>query len=1357
MVSCNQIPTQLVLPDQPKVCCVHEYNFQGERIGNNACVIIGDGFSETDCTRNFAFDLLGGSPPLQLVYGTVADCCRDCFPPPPALVVSNGKLVRNVSGGKVSLSRSPNAEPEQCCCGDECTCKQVPDCEQVRCYPTHKPTTDDKCKGRCVIKTYDDDGYEVIDDRTMICKTQVQCCAEDDSTCDATCTDGSIPPVAMPNRATPAANQWDIMPSTTCGVCCVNNYDEDPISPKFRQVLSVTATKDKTKEECEASHPFLPDPANPFGPVGVWHAGTDNLNICNPLCCQSRTLGDRKEVVCGHTSATKCDPCVGSCIEIAREDNDWLCPRVECKTKQECCGADNAKCTPQCGKEKAEYRWEVNGCGTVGSKCGACCRIVYDGLDSSANVFSAECAPDIVLAGDCALNADDTMWLLLNPYYFIQYKWKPFETCETAKCGTKKCCGPTCPDDVGCIDIDINAECDPCKSRCYAIVAETAACATKQECCGEFNEKCVPQVGFCPDSADSIPTHNWSGACADPELCGVCCKKKNDGTYTCDPTKTNQTDCDAENYGVWRAFATCAACGNTAQACIESTCKRIVTVNGVDEEQTYTYAACKPVAPDKVNCKGVCTELSTPAKPYESKTCKTKSSCCGPNNIRCGDGCGTAATHSWSSACNDPEKCGVCCVTTNVGGGNISASPPEENIGRAACEAKGQAGGGLGVTAVWKPFGTARDCSIEKCCGTCPDGSIACIDQPPGTPCLQPCNGRCYTVDAAGNLDPTQPAVCATKETCCMQNGINVCQNECNPGKRWTPTCSENEYKCGVACKTTLSADGTTILGSVCQPGITTYQQFQTARAALPANQTLTWKPWDTCATVICQSKKCCKEKCPGVLGCVDVDVSDPCKKCEGLCYDAVVDPDTGVHSKVPGAVPECSTRVNCCGAGNEKCAEVPNCPNDNAKIFERCCDDDVFRACQCGDADDGPPNLFSFSNNSIQTPPAVPGFPNGFKREACDFRLDGLISYFISYYLQSRLWGYGSDWRNKNINTSERTFADPCRRDGTGDLLPTFSWKDCYPTLIDNNISPGNIVYVFSQARYGFQSLGPDGGTVPYVPLGVEYSHDIFTRKFTFYVCQGKKLVEVTDAIINKLSVRGCQSEYKQYERRCVRDLVIFSAEDHDALGLPSDPVRGIELTAFGATGYYYAGYGDYPGGRRVFVGERQRPYERWYNDMLNGTLKLKPMAADGNGYSKDDPRTIFYYQPQGGFTSLICDGAVPVGLYRPPLPPNMDPSNAISTSVEIPDAFNNTFCRRQITERLGEAPPAGPPMSIPGYLYGIESDCCAVYETTFTEGLSTSCTHEFEAECGQFFDAGLPNTTPLNCPQDFTQNPLP
>lgn len=1637
MVSCSQIPPQLVLPDQPKVCCVFRYDEHGGPIvGTRTCTPIGDnqgGQDETitagECTGTVTYYTAVGAA-VNVPYGEIQECCRDCNPPPLALVVSNGRLVRNVdSNNKVRLSRSPNAEPEQCCCGDECVCKQVPDCEQVRCYPTHQPTDDDKCRGRCVIRTYDAAGNEIFDDRTMICATKTQCCAEDNTTCAYTCVENPTGPGSA-RADIPPANQWDSMPCTNCAVCCVHNYDSDPASPTFRQSLSKTGTRALTKEECEAlTVVFFPNPA-PL-PVGVWHPGTDNLNICNPSCCQNRTYGDKKEIECAPTSERTCDPCLGRCTDVKRETSTTLCPVSECKTKQGCCGDGNEKCTPQCGEQTARYRWEPV-CASDGDKCGICCRYIWDdttgapnspinnyldivcdrttetkavcerfitlpsgvnraygfwtpfgtcaacksvpccrevvcssgatsttcvnvapedcdvcngtcteiatgnefcatrftccgpddinctsgcGLlpthrwavgcanpyecgvccrtlfsinqtNGSESYFSHQCFDNNVTRQTCVLTEAEADFL--SPTFRAVYDWHAFAlSCEGFNCRTKKCCGETCPQDVGCIDINIEAECDPCKGRCvnkatgeklcktkqdccgvdgalcrgcpapgpgpafewsgcfengfkcgvccqltlnaanvavssecldnityeeciarpnaswkafetcasavcipraccndvecpgqticiavdkqngvcpdfcrdecYAIDAtgdqiSDSFCATKFDCCGPSNEQCIPVPGFCPDSSPTVPTYHWQDIpdhyCADPDLCGVCCKR-NVGpggaiSFSCDDTKNNRADCTAANYGVWHEFATCAVCGDTKQACVEARCKKIININGQPVEQIYSHAACKPVAPNQTNCKGICTEFSTVARPYESKTCKTKSDCCGPNNIRCGDGCGTASTHAWSQACIDPEQCGVCCITNNIGAGPVPG-PPQENIGRAACEALNTAGGGLGNTAIWIPFGTARDCTVERCCGSCPDGSIKCLDVVPPAQCLQPCNGRCYTVDAAGNEDLTQPATCATKAACCIQGGINVCQNECSPGKRWAPTCPENAIKCGVACKTTLGTDGTTIVASVCQPGISTYAQYLVALATLAANETLEWKPWDTCATVICRAKKCCKEVCPGVFGCATVDVSDPCTKCEGLCYDAVVDPNTGAHSIAPGAVPECSMRVACCGAGNENCAETPNCPQDNPKVFVPCCDDDVFAPCQCG----SPNEAANLINNTYSIYYNQPPSGQSVLQDRCFSRLaaiggPGNLSFPGGEFLFN-IPNSGIGPGNGSVNRWDYTptYETPCAPDPAR-KVPTFSWNECYPDLIQNEN-----IYVFRTHRSGAYNWA---NSAEEAPVGYDTYKFSGHSRVSFYVCRGKKLVDISDKIMTMLPVPACiYEESKRFETRCRTEVLIIETCDCAAINFPCDfdGQPNVDLTPLGfGTGWKY-------GGRYSFCGPqnkcsaflRCRHLDDILADQRNG-VAVPPMAETCGYAEAGSARYIYQWYAQNRTDICTCPQTI--------VPP---PTSGQNIQTTIQDAFNSISFAKESVDWADDGAGLQDTIGNNGFL--IPAKCCRLVSVTRSYGLDDNITHPWQKACalpgGNLADGRVFDDNMTGCPQPFTANPLP
>ena len=1157
------------LDGHKSTCCVFNYDAVGRDIGGRkTCKTISSVFplnqneiSAADCVRGVVYNNAVGFPLPPVPYGEIKECCRDCNPPAKKLVLSGGRLVRN--GGDFAMS--PEDEPEKCCCGDKCVCKEVPeDCNHVRCYGTTDPQPADKCKGRCVIKTYDDTGTEVIDDRQVICATQVQCCADDNAMCEQTCKDGN-PAVTYE----PAANSWAAMPCTSCGVCCVNNYDEDPVSPTFRQVLSKTGTKDKTQAECEARTIVLFPNPTPL-PVGVWHTGTDNVNICNPNCCQQQIRGDEKAAVCAPTSATTCDPCLGRCIEIEYENNPAKCPREECKSKQDCCGAGGEKCRPQCAGTTAKYRWET-GCGD-GSKCGTCCKAIYNnegavieltcdeatttlaeceklvgiGDDPSGNplpdsaygswfpfgtcaecdatpccreitcepgktdticvnvakkdcdlcdgtctelttnnktcahyreccgddgencesvcgsvathrwsangctnpdlcgaccrteyssdtdtVPDVTCVEDIKNSSDCKLTDEDKAKQLDG--YIISYNWKPFETCETAKCGTKKCCGEKCPGDVGCIDIDINAECDPCKGRCFDKAAGTASCQTKQACCGEdgvlcngcpgtgtggtggtpaafewsgcaenglkcgvccvvtknslgvitavecvsesyekctargenaswkefetcatakcapkkccgktcadkvgcidvdFNKECDPCKSRCIDTAtgdesckskqdccgdggekcapqcgEATAKYKWEDECADGSKCGICCKNiyNDDGTaitgVECDAGKETQTACEElteqldgmKPYGSWYAFGTCAECDETVKDCREIECA---------DGTTRAVCVDVPISKRKNQCKGICTEVAT-----GSTTCKTKQACCGDDNFKCGI-CGIDPEYSWAqSACGDAATCGACCIVERDEDGNVVSVDCSDDKTAATCIAETAT-----QTASWLPFETCAsvDCATKNCCGEGCGGVIGCISVPFDTTC-NPCHGRCVPVDADGNQ--TGADFCATKQECCGDNNSKCADSECADPHQWTPTCAENSAKCGVCCELAAAPEKDPPYTTTCHE---ISQSECSERNRDGTGNTFLWKPYDTCDSVICLPQTCCGEICDGKSACTQIDISENCNKCKGVCE--TLDEDGKVIATT------CSKRIECCGPGDEKCTPV--------------------------------------------------------------------------------------------------------------------------------------------------------------------------------------------------------------------------------------------------------------------------------------------------------------------------------------------------------------------------------------------------------------------------------------------------
>jgi hypothetical protein len=1437
MVVCSSIPPA---DGHKSVCCVINYNFQGEEVGSVSCIPIGGGFLAADCTRMFDFTLLGGEI-RQKLFGRVADCCHDCVTPEKKLVLSGGRLVRN--GG--AFATSPEDEPDKCCCGGECVCKDVPDCAHVRCYSKKDPTPDDKCKARCVIKTYDDDGHEVIDDRQAICATITQCCAEDNTTCEATCKDGEFLPGGSGITTTiPPANDWTIMPCTDCAVCCEHNYDENPESPTFRQSLGKTGRKDIPEDECKANRYFMLDPANPLGPRGVWHNGTDNLNICNPPCCQDLIRGDEKETRCAPTSATVCDPCIGRCIEVEYEDNPAKCPRAECKTKQECCGDGGEKCEPQCGEADAKYRWEegcgdgskcgtccqaiynnegavieltcdedtttlddcerlvaigndpsgnplpdsaygswfpfgtcaecnatpccreitcedgstdticatvaaadcdfCNGtcleietgnktcahytacCGADGEKCesfcdnvathswsdngctdpelcGACCRVVYDGTTA----LEATCVESITKESDCKLTEEDEAQQIEDGHV-ISYTWKPFKNCESAKCDTKRCCGEKCEDDVGCIDVDLNDSCDPCKGRCYNVATETASCKTKQECCGdngakcrgcpgtgedgggatapefewsgcfengqlcgiccvitldaagdpvsseceegnykacidrganaswkafescgsaicipasccndeicpgqticlavdkdrgacadpcrgecyaidetgaeagdsfcatkvdccgEQNEKCTPVAGFCPDG-NTVPTHSWPNDCADGELCGVCCKKNlnADGSLaglSCDDTKDNQADCEAANFGFWYPFGTCAACGDTKQACVETKCKKIVTVDGVDQEISVTTAACKPVSADKTNCNGICTELATATRPYAVTTCKTKDDCCGADGSKCrAVGCGAVVTHAFNNSCLDGEKCGVCCIVTNMGDGKLTPGAPQVNTGREACEDLNTATPrfGVGNTTTWIPFGGTGDCDGTPCATLCPDGSAQCINKLAPEVCPEPCNGLCQDVDGTVSLK--------TKTDCCVVDGVNLCAlNDARCSKpTWTVVCAESADKCGVACKTTYNAAGTAILDSECVAGITTKTAMDLAQAGAPAGVVYTWHPWDTCESVICRPKICCGTICTDangndVIGCKTVDYNDECDSCRGICYSATYDSDDNRVYKNADAVGECSTLIECCGAIGERCSRIDACPVNDYKVYEPCdaenCETTYGCPCLVGENLDRTPRV----NFAANTKNIVNALPPGLRGSPLRFDFAGATG---NCMVQTSL-----QFCPNGCSILATAQWNWCVDPATGFPPPQgpnpVTFKNCYPQAINNEPT---YLYIARRATGYIRN----DGNFRVVPEAENFEFTVRSEatKVAVYACRDDKLVDVTEELFDVQPIELCVEADRREASRLNFDNVLSNyAVTAISYGLNRQDGRGLyaHRTSYSAT----------------------------------------------------------------------------------------------------------------------------------------------------------------------------------------------
>jgi hypothetical protein len=854
----------------------------------------------------------------------------------------------------------------------------------------------------------------------------------------------------------------------------------------------------KNKADCKASET---DDAILAGHVikYVWKPfETCNTAKCDKKKCCGETCPD--DVGCIDIDINdECDPCKGRCRN--RQTN-----KATCKTKQECCDDDGLLCVgcTSLAIDSATFEW--GGCFENGYKCGVCCELT---LDDAGNPVDATCHDDLTY---------DQCKALPNG------EWKAFETCASAICIPRSCCNDEICAEAICIAVDKkNGSCsDFCRGQCYDINeaggdAGPAFCATKVDCCGELNENCAPQEGLCPDGGTNIPTRSWPNECADGELCGKCCKRNlnPDGSLaslSCDDTKDNRKDCEAGNFGIWHPFATCAACGNAKLKCIEVRCKKIVHVDGEDQEVTITNATCKQATDKKSNCKGVCTELATAARPYAVTTCKTKSECCGSDGAKCsGGGCGGVITHAFSNSCLDGEQCGVCCIVTDIGDGNPTPGPPDENIGRAACEAKGMGGGGdVGVTATWIPFGTAKDCLGKPCATLCPDNSVVCITiTPPGVCPADTCAGKCVGSDGTVSVK--------TKADCCVQNGVNLCNapanDRCPKPPTWTAVCDENATKCGAVCKT-ITNNGI-ILSSACDPTITTYKAMLLAQAAAPPGISYTWNPWETCDTLICRSKKCCKDICPDVKGCATVDYTDECKKCSGLCYDAIVTVDAlgnSIYNIDPEGNVECLPRSECCGVGNEKCSAIPNCPQQSPKVFEPCggADDCPNGDCRCGSPNYAA-NQFSFFSNTPEEPGSRVEIA-----EQCSSGFEGVG------YNEARLALMQSiedpcynNCPPPNDPTDEEAYNnyELCIMREEAKITYPFDWKPCYPDILGNKQ-----LYLYTE----FCSwLRWDHG------FNGQYYTDSTANAAGFYICDGEKLVNVTDTILTKNKIKLCQTSY--------------------------------------------------------------------------------------------------------------------------------------------------------------------------------------------------------------------------------------
>jgi hypothetical protein len=480
------------MPADSQVCCIYLYDNEGFPVkGGNACVPIlkaGENdvnkISAADCTRNKEITLPKNGNKINVPYGRVAECCSDCEDSDPVFIVQNGKLVK-VGGG---LSRSPQQDPDKCCCGDKPCCKKVKDCQQVRCYP--EPEDCDRCAGKCTTFAYDENGEEIIDDRDVNCATLTQCCLDDNSRCIAHCKNGEEG--EEPKHTIPQA--WEAISCTNCGICCRNGraWKEDANGDPI------------TKETCEAAVGVG------AGVGGVWHANTDNEDICNPVCCYEAELGDEKRAVCRHGDKVTCDPCIGVCTDLSfsrppkGQDVNHKCPQSSCKTKQDCCGEGEEKCINILCPEGAKFLWEETNCGSNPDECGICCVTVYN--EDETKEIGKECDEGPKTRDEC----ED----LKTPMGKSKGSWFPFETCSV--CDGVNCCREVeCEESkqVVCVKVSKDNCEDKCRGFCVKNADNEKRCATKSDCCGEDGTKCVGD----PCKEGNTAEFSWNSACADAD------------------------------------------------------------------------------------------------------------------------------------------------------------------------------------------------------------------------------------------------------------------------------------------------------------------------------------------------------------------------------------------------------------------------------------------------------------------------------------------------------------------------------------------------------------------------------------------------------------------------------------------------------------------------------------------------------------------------------------------------------------------------------------------------------------------------------------------------------------------------
>lgn len=573
----------------------------------------------------------------------------------------------------------------------------------------------DPCKGLCTD----------IASGEKTCKTKQSCCGGDGKACEDQTDCGGGAATKSWSSACADANE--------CGVCCKIVLDDDG------EIKSADCQQ-IAKDACLALD-------NGDDIVASWRQfeTCDSVKCATKTCCGPKCPGSTVFTCIQIDFNQTCDPCSSICTEIATGN-------TSCKTKQDCCGADGKKCGA-C-ESVATHTWS-GVCGD-GSKCGVCCTLNYE----DGELKSTSCAKGTNKSCTDAANPPDTVTA-----------WHEFETCGSIKCATKKCCGEDCAKKVGCVDIDFNKECDPCKGICTDIETNKKSCSSKESCCGSDGGKCGAVCG-------QDQTHSWAPDCADGSKCGVCCVVEySDGkVVSANCINGTQANCTAQNappffVATWHPFETCdtVKCA-TKKCCQDSQCLG-VTCADIDFNDDCNY------------CHGICTDTEN------HKYCETKQNCCGNDGNNCG-----AGKNSWSSQCADGTKCGACCQITYDNSGNIINA---ECIGTDYVECMTEIENDTATRHTsWQAFETCDsiNCGNKPCCKTIDDTTAVCGLVPFNQKCDR-CAGVCVDIE-------TGDSTCAKYESCCGLGGVNC--NGLFATKTWSPcvVVDPNELCCNSCCRT---------------------------------------------------------------------------------------------------------------------------------------------------------------------------------------------------------------------------------------------------------------------------------------------------------------------------------------------------------------------------------------------------------------------------------------------------------------------------------------------------------------------------------------------------------------------------